>query len=264
MAPMMKTIRRLNDLRLGWRLRRYAIENPLSAQIIQRVREQRLSYLKPEALWDLALAVREVERMKLDGAIIEAGCALGGSSLVLASSKSKARPFLVFDAFGLIPPPSEKDGAEAKKRYELISGGGAKGLGTGDRYYGYEPDLYERVNRSFSEFGLETQPNNIQLIKGLYQHTLHLNSACAFAHIDSDWYDSVMVCLQEIAPRLVPGGRIVVDDYEAWSGCRKAVDEYFDGTNGKQFRFVRKSRLHIVKRRSAKVESRKLKWGNRE
>jgi hypothetical protein len=27
----------------------------------------------------------------------------------------------------------------------------------------------------------------------------------------------------------VPGGRIVLDDYYKWSGCRAAVDEYFAG-----------------------------------
>src|SRR5947208_15141863 len=109
MALMMKTIRRLNDLRLSWRLRRYAIENPLSAQIIQRVREQRLSYLKPEALWDLALAVQEVERMKLDGAIIEAGCALGGWSLVFARSMNQASTLHVFYADGLLRSQSQMD-----------------------------------------------------------------------------------------------------------------------------------------------------------
>jgi asparagine synthase (glutamine-hydrolysing) len=25
------------------------------------------------------------------------------------------------------------------------------------------------------------------------------------------------------------GGVIILDDYDAWSGCKKAADEYFDG-----------------------------------
>lgn len=88
--------------------------------------------------------------------------------------------------------------------------------------------------------------NNTYLVKGLFQDTLHINEPVAFAHIDGDWYESVMVCLQRIAPHLVRGGVLVIDDYDDWSGCRKAVDEYF---SDKQhlYTFIRKSRLHIVR-----------------
>jgi hypothetical protein len=54
-----------------------------------------------------------------------------------------------------------------------------------------------------------------------------------------------MTCLTRIVPRLVAGGRIVLDDYYAWSGCQRAVDEYFAGRQG--FRFEHAARLHIVK-----------------
>ena len=69
----------------------------------------------------------------------------------------------------------------------------------------------------------------------------------ALAHIDGDWYNSVKVCLDRIAPRLVPGGVLVIDDYDAWSGCRKAVDEWFAGKDDR-FEFVRRERLHIERR----------------
>ena len=54
-----------------------------------------------------------------------------------------------------------------------------------------------------------------------------------------------MTCLSRIAPLLVPGGRIVLDDYYAWSGCRAAVDEYFADRGG--FRFEQRARLHVVR-----------------
>jgi asparagine synthase (glutamine-hydrolysing) len=41
---------------------------------------------------------------------------------------------------------------------------------------------------------------------------------------------------------------LVIDDYDAWSGCRKAVDTFFADKRG-DFRFERHARLHIVRAR---------------
>ena len=54
-----------------------------------------------------------------------------------------------------------------------------------------------------------------------------------------------MTCLERIAPLVVPGGRIVLDDYDHWSGCRRAVDEYFADRPG--FRLEHKAKLHVVR-----------------
>ena len=54
-----------------------------------------------------------------------------------------------------------------------------------------------------------------------------------------------MTCLTRIAPLVVPGGRIVLDDYDAWSGCRTAVDEYFSGRD--DFRLERRAKLHVIR-----------------
>jgi O-methyltransferase len=40
----------------------------------------------------------------------------------------------------------------------------------------------------------------------------------------------------------------VIDDYDRWSGCRKAVDEYFANKHD-GYSFIRRSRLHIVRGR---------------
>ena len=87
---------------------------------------------------------------------------------------------------------------------------------------------------------------NVTFVKGFYEETLRVGFPVALAHVDCDWYESVMVCLREIEPHVVPGGRFVIDDYDSWSGCTAAVDEFFAGRSN--YRFVHKSRLHIVKR----------------
>ena len=74
-----------------------------------------------------------------------------------------------------------------------------------------------------------------------------MDEPAALAHIDADWYQSVMTCLERIEPHLSPGGVLVIDDYDHWSRCRKAVDEYFADKRDRYF-FLRRSRLHIVRR----------------
>ncbi len=212
---------------------------------ITQVRKEHLTYLKPDNLRELAGAVLEIEKQGLDGLLIEAGTARGGSAIVMAAAKAPERPLKVYDVFGMIPPPTDLDGADVHERYEKITSGGARGPG-GETYYGYRDDLYTEVTESFTRLGIPTGERRVELIKGLFEDTIEGDDPVALAHLDGDWYESTMTCLQRIAPRLVPGGRIVLDDYYQWSGCRTAVDEYFKDRDG--FRLQHGARLHVVRR----------------
>ena len=217
---------------------------PAVEQTIAQARAEHLTYLKPDNLRELASIVLELERARRPGLIIEAGTARGGSAIVLAAAKSPARPMKVYDVFGMIPPPGEHDGEDVHERYERIAGGEASGVG-GDTYYGYRDDLYSEVTESFSRLGVAVAEHNVELIRGLFEDTIELDEPVAFAHLDGDWYESTMTCLTRIAPLLVPGGRLVLDDYSKWSGCRKAVDEYFAGRDG--FRLEQRAKLHVIR-----------------
>lgn len=212
--------------------------------IIRTVQERGLTFLEEPALNDLYDAVRRIEQSRMPGALVEAGCAEGGSAIVLATAKSASRPLYVYDVFGMIPPPSERDGEDIHRRYEVIKGGQSEGL-HGRQYYGYVPNLLDVVVGHFRDHGVPVDAHNVHLVKGLFQDTMHLDEPVALAHVDGDWYESVMTCLERLTPRLVPGGVLVIDDYDAWSGCRTAVDEYFKGRSG--YSMVRRSRLHVVR-----------------
>ena len=217
---------------------------PEVEETIARARAEHLTYLKPGNLRELAALVVELERAGRSGLIVEAGTARGGSAIVLAAAKAAERPMKVYDVFGMIPPPGEHDGEDVHERYEKIATGAAKGVG-GETYYGYRGDLYHEVTESFERLGVPLAEHNVELIQGLFEDTIELDEPVAFAHLDGDWYESTMTCLTRIAPLLVPGGRIVVDDYDKWSGCRAAVDEYFARRDG--FRFERRAKLHVVR-----------------
>lgn len=214
------------------------------AQAIARVREQHLTYLSARCLEDLADGVAEADRERRSGVLIEAGTALGGSAIVMALAKAPDRALRVYDAFSMIPPPSDQDGEDVHRRYAAIVSGRARGIG-GETYYGYRPNLLEEVTRSFEAFGVPVAEANVDLVKGYFEQTLHVAEPVAFAHLDGDWYASTMTCLRRIEPHLVPGARLVIDDYDKWSGCRRAVDDYFNGRQG--YTFERRTRVHIVK-----------------
>jgi O-methyltransferase len=222
------------------------IIHPNRSRIIGKVVRERLSYLRASDLNDLWRHVDEVEKKAHEGILIEAGCALGGSAIVISASKSRSRPFYIYDTFGLIPPPSEFDGSDAQQRYKEITEGKSKGIG-GDPYYGYHKNLMDQVKGNFSRLGYDLEKNNIHLIRGEFALTLIPPGPVAFAHIDADWYESVKICLERIVPLLAPRGILVMDDYLTWMGCRKAVDEFFCDKK-EAFVFRKKGALHIIKR----------------
>jgi hypothetical protein len=213
-------------------------------EVVSAVRAEKLSYLSRPALADLARAVRLADRQGIPGVLIEAGTARGGSAIVMTAAKRTRRELRVYDVFGMIPPPTEDDGGDVHRRYATIASGKAVGPGS-SVYYGYEDDLRSEVVASFRRFGLDPDENNVSLVQGTFEETLIVDRQVALAHLDGDWYQSTMTCLERIVPRLSVGGRLVVDDYDAWSGCRRAVDEYFTSDRGCVLE--KRSRLHVVR-----------------
>lgn len=217
---------------------------PRVDEVIAAVRDRKLTYLGAPDLRLLAEMVAHADRAGHEGIVIEAGTALGGSAVVMAAAKSTQRLMKVYDVFGMIPPPTEEDGQDVHERYEVIRSGGSKGLG-GETYYGYREDLLGEVTDTFRSLGLDPAQHRVDLVQGLFEETIDIDGPVAFAHLDGDWYASTMVCLERIAPHLVPGGRLVLDDYYHWSGCRTAVDEYFSGRAG--YRVEHRARVHVVR-----------------
>src|ERR1051325_6620101 len=141
------------------------------ANLIERVLAHDLTYLERAALIDLAKAVSELRHNNVNGILVETGCALGGSALVMTFAKQKEQPLFVFDVFGIIPPPSQHDGEDVHQRYKAIVSGSSVGIGDGT-YYGYQSDLLNKVKRTFAEFDLPIDKNAVYFIQGLYSDTL--------------------------------------------------------------------------------------------
>lgn len=205
------------------KIKRWSDERDLSATA-RRVRQRNLTYLRPDRLAVLERCADSVNDAAVPGTFVECGVALGGSAVVLADRMGPDRAFHGYDVFGMIPPPGPEDPPEVHERYATIAAGRSAGIG-GDDYYGYREDLFEFVSGVLEEFG-HPPGVKVHLHKGLFDETLHPDEPVALAHIDSDWHDPVDTCLRRLAPVLSRGGYMVLDDYEDYGGCRKAVDGF--------------------------------------
>lgn len=196
------------------------------SNLVGEIKDRNLTYLSKSKLANIVYAINRLRRKNVKGIYIEAGCALGGSTILISKKKDVETEFYVFDVFGMIPPPSEEDTSDVHDRYRTIVEGKSRGLG-GDLYYGYQKNLYQTVKSNLESFDIQLDEENVELIKGKVQDTMDIGEPVAFAHIDVDWYEPVKTCLEQIWPRLEKGGVIILDDYHDWGGCRKAADEYF-------------------------------------
>lgn len=195
-------------------------------QMVERVRSAGLTYLSDKKFASILGECAAARQRRSTGVFIEAGCALGGSTVVIADQRPTAAPFWVYDTFEGMPPPTERDSPDVHERYRVISSGQSVGI-NGATYYGYRKDLEAHVRATLDQHVRASNAQGIQLFKGLVQDTLQVRQAVAFAHIDVDWYDPVMTCIQRIFPHLELGGSLIFDDYSDYQSCRNAVDEYF-------------------------------------
>ncbi|MEM7429031.1 MAG: TylF/MycF/NovP-related O-methyltransferase [Pseudomonadota bacterium] len=203
--------------------------------LISRLRSDRITYLPDARLQSIIKCIDEVKAKCVPGNFAEFGLALGGSGILIANQLDANRRFLGFDVFGMIPPPSDADGPDVHERYEIIRSGQSRGIGGTGTYYGYRDDLLAEVSEAFTRHGVAPDGERVLLHQGLFEDTIHLlgEEPVAFAHIDCDWYDPSLLCLDEVAARMPEGGMMIVDDFQDWSGSRKASLEFL--LNNEQF-----------------------------
>lgn len=207
---------------------------------IASIRGDSLSYCGKPKLENIAEAILTLRQEGIEGDYLEAGVALGGSAILIGHLKPQAAALALHDVFAMIPPPGERDGEDAHKRYDEIKSGSSAGLG-GNTYYGYVEGLQAVVEQNLVKAGLDLERDHIACVPGLFEDALHPTKPLAFAHIDCDWFDSVQVCIERIVPQLVPGGIMIFDDYSSYSGCRRAVDAWLEADTRFERLFHRRS-----------------------
>jgi hypothetical protein len=166
----------------------------------------------------VSLYDRAVEASKLPGCFVECGIGGGGSSALLAGvieATGCRKHLVVCDTFEGLPRPDLRvDRANGWDDETIL---GAEGSAC--------PSMPE-VRKLWAKVAPSVR---IVEVKGLYADTLPYCSdlSIALLHADADWYFSTWQILVDLWPCVMTGGVLVVDDYHFWSGCRKAVDEFF-------------------------------------
>jgi O-methyltransferase len=165
----------------------------------------------PLRLGNLHRLAREIDRSSIPGDVVECGVYNGGSAALMASVCVRSpleRTIWLFDSFEGLPPPTEKDGAQARTCGWWCHG-----------------DL-SKVRAVFSR--MRIPKSRFRIVKGWFHDTFPSAEVgdIALLHIDADWYDSVRLCLERFYDSVQPGGYVDVDDYGHWEGCRRATDEF--------------------------------------
>jgi hypothetical protein len=164
--------------------------------------------------------LRDLVQQALDrdvpGHFIEAGVWRGGCCIlmrgILAANGVADRRVYVADSFAGLPPPRlDQDRGLNFHTYSELAVSEAQ------------------VRENFKKYGL--LDDQVVFVRGLFQDTLAALDVSSFAlvRLDADMYESTYVALDELYPRLSPGGFIIIDDYGALPACRRAVTDYRAG-----------------------------------
>jgi O-methyltransferase len=192
-------------------------------ELIARVRPRTMT--SPEKIYPLIQAVRYVVAAGIDGDLVECGVWRGGSMQAIAwtllAEGVTDRDLHLFDTFEGMPPPGEhdrrtRDGAPADQLLEQHD--------QSHRVWAYA--TLDDVREGMAETGYPAE--RVHLVPGMVEDTVPSQAPerISVLRLDTDWYASTKHGLEHLYPRLVPGGVLLLDDYGAWEGARKATEEY--------------------------------------
>ncbi len=237
---MIRSLAKAAERFFGIRLTQVASERKarladLSPEIQDTIeRAQPFTMTTPERLAALCLAVEHSVANNVPGAFVECGVWKGGSSMAAAYTYGRLQrrdvAMFLFDTFEGMSQPSEED-------VDALSGKTAEQLlaisSRDSEVWAYAP--LTEVEKNLERTGYPS--DKLHLVQGKVEDTIpdRAPEQISILRLDTDWYESTKHELIHLFPRLSKNGILIIDDYGAWTGARKAVDEYFALTGIKPF-----------------------------
>lgn len=201
---------------------------PEFVDLYEAAREYTLTSV--ECLYALFQAVRYVHANNIPGDMVECGVWRGGSAMMMALTLralgDTSRKVYLYDTYAGMTRPGEhdirsRDGAEQISRWEVFER---------DGHNEWTYAALDEVKANMARTGYPTE--QMVFIEGDVMETLPRTAPekIALLRLDTDWYESTYHELLHLHPRLSPKGVLVIDDYGAYEGSRKATDKYFTDT----------------------------------
>ncbi len=157
----------------------------------------------------------------IPGAIVECGVFMGASLARFAMFRelfenTHSKKIIAFDTFGKFPKTKfSQDENELKLFFKEA---GKESIS--------KPQLMKVLNKKKIE-------KNIELVKGDITKTVpqylksHPELRISLLNLDTDVYEPAVTILENLYPRIVKGGVLILDDYGVFPGETKAAEEYF-------------------------------------
>jgi O-methyltransferase len=223
-------------LAVGWRWRLgYLLGTPVPSHYEGRLKEtikavRRDTLTTAPRIAALCDSVSYIVDAEIEGALVECGVWRGGSmmaaALTLLDHGRADRDLYLFDTFTGMPEPgaedvaSPYDGYSPHKRWRRQASVGREWAGV----------PVDEVRSRLERTGYPAE--RFHLIPGMVEDTIPAEAPekIALLRLDTDWYASTKHELEQLYPRLVAGGVLIIDDYGHYEGARRAVDEYFRET----------------------------------
>jgi O-methyltransferase len=150
------------------------------------------------------------------GDLIETGVWRGGACIlmraVLRAYGDSQRKVWLADSFMGLPKPDS----------------GIYPADQGDELWMFEELAVslDTVKQNFERYGLLDE--QVKFLPGWFRDTLPTApiERLALLRLDGDMYESTIVALRSLYPKLSKGGYVIVDDYGAMPACRQAVTDF--------------------------------------
>lgn len=158
---------------------------------------------------------------RVNGCVVECGVWRGGMIAAIAEILGAERKYLLFDSFEGLPKAQEIDGKTAL-----------------DWQNDKSSPLYFENCKAEIEYAQKamsiSNAKDVEIIKGWFNETLknaNIKEPIAVLRLDGDWYDSTIECMNNLYPKILEGGLVLLDDYAYWDGFSRAIHDYLSKNN---------------------------------
>lgn len=152
----------------------------------------------------------------IEGDVVECGVACGNNFAAMCLA---GRHGIGFDSFEGIPWAGDEDDCQPG----FVNG---KTSNTGLASSGVTVHSLEDAKINMERWGIK----DYEFIKGWFQHTIKKKARkikkIAVLRLDGDLYESTLIPLQYLYPKLSKGGILIIDDWNL-KGCQQAFFNYF-------------------------------------